>query len=46
MNGGLCITPGLCICPPGFYGINCDKGNGSETPGLVAILCVSMLILL
>ncbi|KAF2974674.1 hypothetical protein EK904_001541 [Melospiza melodia maxima] len=27
MNGGLCITPGLCICPPGFYGINCDKGK-------------------
>ncbi|KAK4831842.1 hypothetical protein QYF61_019600 [Mycteria americana] len=29
MNGGLCITPGLCICPPGFYGINCDKDTKS-----------------
>lgn len=28
MNGGLCVTPGFCICPPGFYGVNCDKGNG------------------
>uniref|UniRef100_A0A8V0YE64 Wnt inhibitory factor 1 n=1 Tax=Gallus gallus TaxID=9031 RepID=A0A8V0YE64_CHICK len=31
MNGGLCITPGLCICPPGFYGINCDKANCTTT---------------
>ncbi|XP_073411549.1 wnt inhibitory factor 1 isoform X2 [Dendrobates tinctorius] len=27
LNGGLCVTPGLCICPPGYYGTNCDKAN-------------------
>uniref|UniRef100_A0A8D0H7G0 Wnt inhibitory factor 1 n=1 Tax=Sphenodon punctatus TaxID=8508 RepID=A0A8D0H7G0_SPHPU len=31
MNGGLCVTPGLCICPPGFYGISCDKANCTTT---------------
>ncbi|XP_070644680.1 wnt inhibitory factor 1 isoform X3 [Bos indicus] len=31
MNGGLCVTPGFCICPPGFYGVNCDKANCSAT---------------
>ncbi|RXM32363.1 Wnt inhibitory factor 1 [Acipenser ruthenus] len=27
LNGGLCVSPGVCICPPGYYGINCDKAN-------------------
>nr|XP_033815556.1 wnt inhibitory factor 1 isoform X2 [Geotrypetes seraphini] len=31
MNGGLCVTPGLCICPPGFYGTNCNKANCTTT---------------
>ncbi|XP_069485851.1 wnt inhibitory factor 1 isoform X2 [Ambystoma mexicanum] len=31
MNGGLCVSPGLCICPPGYYGANCDKANCTAT---------------
>uniref|UniRef100_A0A8B9LST8 Wnt inhibitory factor 1 n=1 Tax=Astyanax mexicanus TaxID=7994 RepID=A0A8B9LST8_ASTMX len=25
-NGGLCMSPGVCICPPGYFGAGCEKG--------------------
>lgn len=28
LNGGMCMSPGVCICPPGYYGASCEKGMG------------------
>uniref|UniRef100_W5KVI9 Wnt inhibitory factor 1 n=1 Tax=Astyanax mexicanus TaxID=7994 RepID=W5KVI9_ASTMX len=30
-NGGLCMSPGVCICPPGYFGAGCEKANCSTT---------------
>uniref|UniRef100_A0A8C2F8W6 Wnt inhibitory factor 1 n=1 Tax=Cyprinus carpio TaxID=7962 RepID=A0A8C2F8W6_CYPCA len=31
LNGGLCMSPGVCICPPGYFGPSCERANCSTT---------------
>ncbi|XP_073725030.1 wnt inhibitory factor 1 isoform X2 [Misgurnus anguillicaudatus] len=31
LNGGLCMSPGVCICPPGYHGPSCERANCSTT---------------
>lgn len=26
-NGGKCLSPGICFCPSGYYGHNCQNGK-------------------
>ncbi|OXB70016.1 UNVERIFIED_CONTAM: hypothetical protein H355_014234 [Colinus virginianus] len=50
LNGGSCTKPGVCLCPHGFFGAQCQNGNlfppiscHYETKPTVIFLCIFQL---
>lgn len=42
LNGGQCVTPGICRCMPGYFGTRCQEGEGytkfiARHPSLVSL---------
>lgn len=36
LNGGRCVAPNRCVCPYGFTGAQCERGNERHTVGFTS----------
>lgn len=41
-NGGQCVSPDKCVCPPGWTGLSCENG---ECVSLSVCVCVHLSVL-